>query len=110
VQGVLSPGPRRPASIIDAGQGDKPLKDLGFRCTKCGSRRTDGVVMGKGGIGCAAVAAPAGFDMATLLPRSAARIRCQAPALPGLFCLLQLPSPLATLLGLQARLCGGTLG
>ena len=32
-------------AIIDAGQGDKPIKDLKFRCTKCGSRRTDSVVM-----------------------------------------------------------------
>ena len=38
-------------AIIDAGQGDKPIKDLKFRCTKCGSRRTDFVVMGKGGVG-----------------------------------------------------------
>jgi hypothetical protein len=38
-------------AIIDAGQGDRPIKDVKFRCAKCGSRRTDGVVMGKGGIG-----------------------------------------------------------
>jgi len=38
-------------TIIDAGQGDKPIKDLKFRCTKCGSRRTDFVVMGNGGVG-----------------------------------------------------------
>ena len=38
-------------AIIDAGQGDRPLKDLKFRCAKCGSRLTDAVVMGKGGIG-----------------------------------------------------------
>ena len=31
-------------AIIDAGQGDRPLKDLRFRCTKCGSRLTDNVV------------------------------------------------------------------
>jgi hypothetical protein len=35
----------------DAGQGDKPLKDLRFRCAKCGSRMTDAVMMGRGGIG-----------------------------------------------------------
>jgi hypothetical protein len=34
-------------AIIDAGQGDKPIKDLKFRCTKCGSRRTDFVVMSR---------------------------------------------------------------
>jgi hypothetical protein len=28
-------------AIIDAGQGDRPLKDLKFRCTKCGSSLTD---------------------------------------------------------------------
>jgi hypothetical protein len=36
-------------AIIDAGQGDKPLKDLKFRCAKCGSRMTDAVMMGRGG-------------------------------------------------------------
>jgi hypothetical protein len=34
-------------AIIEAGQGDKPVKDLKFRCTQCGSRRTDFVVMSK---------------------------------------------------------------
>jgi hypothetical protein len=34
-------------AIIDAGQGDRPLKDLRFRCAKCGSRRTDFVVMSR---------------------------------------------------------------
>ena len=38
-------------AIIDAGQGDQPIKDLKFRCAKCGSRRTDFVVMGMGGVG-----------------------------------------------------------
>jgi hypothetical protein len=33
------------------GQGDRPLKDLKFRCAKCGSRMTDAVMMGKGGMG-----------------------------------------------------------
>jgi hypothetical protein len=38
-------------AIIDAGQGDRPLKgDLRFRCAKCGSRLTDHVTMSKGGI------------------------------------------------------------
>ena len=31
-------------AIIDAGQGDKPIKGLKFRCTECGSERTDSVV------------------------------------------------------------------
>jgi hypothetical protein len=34
-------------AIIDAGQGDKPLKDLKFRCAKCGSRMTDSVMMSR---------------------------------------------------------------
>jgi hypothetical protein len=35
-------------AIIDAGKGDVPLKDLRFRCTRCGSSRfTDSVVMAK---------------------------------------------------------------
>jgi hypothetical protein len=38
-------------SIIDAGRGDEPLKDLKFRCAKCGSRSTDAVMMGKGSVG-----------------------------------------------------------
>jgi hypothetical protein len=38
-------------AIVDAGQGDKPLKDLRFRCAKCGSRMTDAVMMGKGSVG-----------------------------------------------------------
>ena len=39
-------------AIIDAGQGgDQPLKDMRFRCAKCGSQRTDAVVVGMGGIG-----------------------------------------------------------
>jgi len=42
VQGVLSPGPPDLLAIIDACQGDKPLKDLRFRCAKCGSRMTNG--------------------------------------------------------------------
>ena len=37
-------------AIIEAGQGDKPVKDLKFRCTKCGSRRTDFVVMSRDAI------------------------------------------------------------
>jgi hypothetical protein len=31
-------------AIIDAGRGDVPVKDLKFRCAKCGSRLTDFVV------------------------------------------------------------------
>jgi hypothetical protein len=34
-------------SIIDSGRGGVPLKDLKFRCTKCGSRLTDHVVMSR---------------------------------------------------------------
>jgi hypothetical protein len=37
-------------AIIDRGQGDRPLKDLKFRCAKCGSRSTDKVMMGRGGV------------------------------------------------------------
>jgi hypothetical protein len=44
-------GPADLQAIIDAGQGDKPLKDLKFRCAKCGSRLTDHVMMGRGGVG-----------------------------------------------------------
>ena len=39
------------ARSIDAGKGDRPLKDLKFRCAKCGSRLTDAVVMGKDALG-----------------------------------------------------------
>ena len=35
-------------AIIDVGRGDVPLKDLRFRCTECGSRLTDSVVMARG--------------------------------------------------------------
>jgi hypothetical protein len=34
-------------AIIDAGKGDQPLKDLKFRCAKCGSSLTDHVVMSR---------------------------------------------------------------
>ena len=51
VQGVLSPRPADLQAIIDAGLGDKPLKDLRLRCAKCGSRMTDAVMMGRGGVG-----------------------------------------------------------
>ena len=34
-------------AIIDAGQGDKPIKDLRFRCTKCRSSLTNSVVMAR---------------------------------------------------------------
>jgi hypothetical protein len=37
-------------AIIDRGRGDVPLKDLKFRCAKCGSRMTGAVMMGRGGI------------------------------------------------------------
>jgi hypothetical protein len=38
-------------AIIVAGQGDRPLKDLKFRCAKCGSRMTDAVMMAKDALG-----------------------------------------------------------
>ena len=38
--------------IVEAGRGDVPLKDLKFRCTACGSRRIDAMVMGRAGQGC----------------------------------------------------------
>jgi hypothetical protein len=43
VQGRL---PRRPIlqALIDAGRGDVPLTRLKFRCSNCGSDRTDFVV------------------------------------------------------------------
>jgi hypothetical protein len=44
-------GPADLQAIIDAGLGDKPLKDLRLRCAKCGSRMTDAVMMGRGGVG-----------------------------------------------------------
>ena len=34
-------------ALIDAGRGDVPLIKLRFRCTVCGSRLTDSVVMAK---------------------------------------------------------------
>jgi hypothetical protein len=34
-------------AIVDSGRGDVPLKDLRFRCAKCGSRMTDHVTMAK---------------------------------------------------------------
>jgi len=39
-------GPANLQAIIDAGQGDRPLKDLKFRC-RCGSRLTDFVIMAR---------------------------------------------------------------
>ena len=45
--GCLRGGAADLQAIIDAGQGDKPIKDLKFRCAKCGSRRTDFVVMSR---------------------------------------------------------------
>ena len=45
--GCLRGGAADLQAIIDAGQGDKPIKDLKFRCAKCGSRRTDAVVNGR---------------------------------------------------------------
>jgi hypothetical protein len=44
VQGVL---PADLQAVINAWEGDRPLKDLKFRCTNCGSRRTDFVVMSR---------------------------------------------------------------
>jgi hypothetical protein len=45
------PGASGLTNHIDAVQGHRPLKDLKFRCAKCGSRRTEAVMMGKGGVG-----------------------------------------------------------
>jgi hypothetical protein len=42
----LNQAPADLQAVIDAGQGDVPVKDLKFRCAKCGSRLTDWVVMG----------------------------------------------------------------
>ena len=44
-------------AIIDAARGDVPLKDLRFRCTKCGSRLTDSVVMARDALGVQPLAA-----------------------------------------------------
>jgi hypothetical protein len=44
-------GPADLRTIIDRGQGDRPLKDLKFRCAKCGSRMTDKVMMGRDALG-----------------------------------------------------------
>jgi hypothetical protein len=44
-------GPADLQAIIDRGRGDVPLKDLKFRCAKCGSRLTDSVVMAKDALG-----------------------------------------------------------
>jgi hypothetical protein len=45
----LQQAPADPQAIIDVGRGDVPLKDLRFRCAKCGSRLPDHVTMSKGG-------------------------------------------------------------
>jgi hypothetical protein len=47
-------------SIIDAGRGDVPVRDLRFRCTECGSSLTDSVVNDAGRTGGAALAAGGG--------------------------------------------------
>jgi hypothetical protein len=44
-------GPADLQGIIDRARGDVPLKDLKFRCAKCGSRLTDSVVMAKAALG-----------------------------------------------------------
>jgi hypothetical protein len=41
------PAPADLQAIIDRGRGDVPLKDLKFRCTKCGSSLTDSVMMSR---------------------------------------------------------------
>jgi hypothetical protein len=45
--GCLHGGAADLQAIIDAGQGNKPIKDLKFRCARCGSRLTDFVVMSR---------------------------------------------------------------
>jgi hypothetical protein len=45
---------RAPADLqklVDAGHGDVPLTQLRFRCSNCGSRRTDWVVTARSAIG-----------------------------------------------------------
>ena len=44
---LLHPAPADLQAIIDRGRGDVPLKDLKFRCTKCGSSLTDSVMMSR---------------------------------------------------------------
>jgi hypothetical protein len=34
-------------ALVDTGRGDVPLTELRFRCTECGSRRTDHVVLAR---------------------------------------------------------------
>jgi hypothetical protein len=46
--GCLRGGAADLQAIIDAGQGDKPIKDLKFRCAKCGSSRTDSLLQSAG--------------------------------------------------------------
>jgi hypothetical protein len=41
---------------VDAGRGDVPLKDLRFRCAKCGSRHTNHVTMARDALGVQPVA------------------------------------------------------
>ena len=63
-------------SIIDSGRGGVPLKDLKFRCTKCGSRLTDHVVMSRDAL---AVRPWRGDDADYSTSESAAHLRGQRP-------------------------------
>src|SRR5690349_1650737 len=63
-------------AIIDAGQGDKPLKDLKFRCAKCGSRMTDSVMMSRDTL---AVQPWKSDDDADTTSRAAGHLRGQRP-------------------------------
>jgi DNA-directed RNA polymerase subunit RPC12/RpoP len=38
-------------AIVDAGRSDEPQKGLKFRCTECGTRITDHVMMAKDALG-----------------------------------------------------------
>ena len=41
------PGGGGPEALVEAGRGDVPLKELRFRCSRCGSDLTDFVVTAK---------------------------------------------------------------
>ena len=73
--GCLHRGAADLQAIIDAGQGDKPIKDLKFRCAKCGSRRTDFVVMSRD----AARVQPWRADESESISSAAGHLRGQRP-------------------------------
>jgi hypothetical protein len=63
-------------AIIAGGRGDVPVKDLKFRCAKCGSRMTDSVMMS----GDALRVQPWRADDADSTSRAAGHLRGQAAA------------------------------